>query len=402
MKYVTIDKWILDNDEITHAQLVTCDKYSFKIKSEIVDAEDLLHYYENKNDEDIFGYTIENNMILSDPNTVVASLPDGMEIEKSTHYLEPINNSIYSLFTSLIDDNAYFVVSEGLNHIDSIENYITEFVPKYSASTMSVYISLQVNQYWKSVKLIYAENDAMKYNDFYFRIPKQVRTKYKYEEVGSFKLGNNEYIIMHYQGENPLYVYDPSRVVIYNSLINRRVFLSKQLKNYINAVSFMRRMFCKELMKVEYRTSSTSKMKVFEGNVKFESTAEDVSKEELTNMLEDIILNYVKFLMNNPKPEEITEFITSRTKNGIAANVYHILAKIFLNTNGTKDVGALFNLCTDMMLEYEKQKSKIDALIYAYRINYFTFETPYMIDGETFVGGNIPASTRFKHSIRRG
>lgn len=402
MKYVTIDQWIKYKGQgILYAQIVTCDKYSFNIKSQIMDMQDLKEYYNNRDIDDVFEYRIDDDRLLvSDRNSIISEFPDDIAIEKRAFTLTGINNSIYSLFNNLMDDGAYFVSKEGLDDLDNIENYIIEFIPKYSASSMTIYISMQINLYWKSIKLIYAEGDKMKYNNFYFRIPKSVKNKYHYEIISEIKIHDKEFVVMKYNGENPLYVYDPNNVTLFNSLINRRTFLSAQLKNYINAVSFVRRLVCKEMLPVEYRNSkSIQNMAIFNGKVTFTSSAKTIKKDEFMAILEDIMINFKEFYETNPNPDELKKYIIDKVGTGILYNIYIILSTIYIETQCFNDVGAVFNLCTDTILKYEIQKAKVDATIYAFRINYFSFQTPYIDKYGHITGGGIPAYTKFNRDL---
>lgn len=402
MKYVTIEQWIKSKGkDISHAQVITCEQYSFNIKSKIMDMNDLRDYYNSRDSSDVFEYRVDNDqLIISDRNTAISEFPEGVDIEKTEFTLSAINNSIYDLFNSLMNDNAYFVASEGLDDLDNIENYLIEFIPKYSETTMTVYIPMQVNLYWKSKKLIYSEGDTMKYESFHFRIPKPEERKYNYEVIKEINIHGEEFILMKYNGENPLYVYNPSNVVLFNSLINRRTFFSAQLKNYINAVSFVRRLVCKEMLPVEYRSSkSANKMNVFNGKVLLTSSVKTIKKDEFMTMLEDIMINFKEFYETNPNPDELHKYILDKVGTGIPYNVYLILSTIYLKTQYFQDVGAVFNLCTETILNYEKQKAQIDATLYAFRVNYFAFQTPYIDKYSNIVGGGIPAYTKFKRDL---
>lgn len=402
MKYVTIEQWIEQGESgISHAQVITCEKYSFNIKSEVMDLKELVEYYDARGPEDVFEYKInDNKLLISDIGASRAKHPKTLELPKTPYYLKALDNTIYHLFDKLMEDNAYLVAPEGLEDIDNIENNIIEFIPKYSASTMSVYIPIPVNLYWKSIKLIYAEGDNIKSNDFYFRIPKPVEDKYNYETVGRFILSNVEYVIKHYNNENSLYVYDPSKVRLFESLINRRAYLSAQLKNYINAISLVKRLRCREMITVEYKHSNNTKnMSVFNSNVTFESTADNVTKSDVMDILEDISNSFRPMLERDASNKEITEHILYFTKDNLEYSVYLLLADIYIKTNGYKDIASVFNVCNDAIEKYSKQKARVDALIYAFRINYFSFNTTYLSDKYTFAGGGIPAKTKFRRTL---
>ena len=242
MKYVTIEQWIsYGGSKITHAQVITKDGDSFTVKSEVMDMDDLAAYYENRSPDDIFEYRIESgNMLVSDVSTAKVKIPKELPIEKIAYYQKPLESSIYHLFQRLMNDNAFLVAPEGIDNLDNIEDYIIEFIPKYSLSTMSVYIPIPVNLYWKSIKLIYAEGSQLKTNSFLFRIPKVKADKYNYEFVAEMSLAKQDYVIMRYNGENSLYVYDPTKVRLFESLLNRYVFRSSSVKEYVKCNLFLK------------------------------------------------------------------------------------------------------------------------------------------------------------------
>lgn len=403
MKYVTIEQWIsYGGSKITHAQVITKDGDSFTVKSEVMDMDDLAAYYENRSPDDIFEYRIESgNMLVSDVSTAKVKIPKELPIEKIAYYQKPLESSIYHLFQRLMNDNAFLVAPEGIDNLDNIEDYIIEFIPKYSLSTMSVYIPIPVNLYWKSIKLIYAEGSQLKTNSFLFRIPKVKSDKYDYEFVAEMSLAKQDYVIMRYNGENSLYVYDPTKVRLFESLLNRYVFRSAQLKNMLNAISFLKRLRCKEMKTVEYKHSSKTKtMSVTQDrNISFECTVKDVTKNELMAICDDLVLGYKSLVESGASEQELRKHILDATRGIFDYTVYHLLIDIYNKTDGLRDVALVFNLCKEALDHYGKMKAEVDAFIYAYRVNYFSFNTMFLKDGYIFSGGGVPSKTRFRRMM---
>ena len=152
---------------------------------------------------------------------------------------------------------------------------------------------------------------------------------------------------------------------------------------------------------VEYKHSSKTKtMSITQDrNISFECTVKDVTKNELMAICDDLVLGYKSLVESGASEQELRKHILDATRGIFDYTVYHLLIDIYNKTDGLRDVALVFNLCKEALDHYGKMKAEVDAFIYAYRVNYFSFNTMFLKDGYIFSGGGAPSKTRFRRMM---
>ena len=395
MKYIFIEKWIETQTGDKFVQLLENERFSRTVTSRIIPESELRNVY---NTNDCCNFELKDNgFVITNINIPILNMPrQEVRSEADTLYtMKPALRCIYDLFEELMDDNAYLFYDTGIETLTRAQNYVTDFIPKYSQGTMSVYVTANNNGYWRSKKIIYAEGNHLKVNSFYVLVKDPIKYK-DLEFIQEVELCGVTYALMKYDNALPLVVYQHNDVVLFESLINEYAYSSVLYKNYIKAARFLKAVFCEETETLESR-GYVSKME-FINNITFKHNLKDISKDALTYMLDDLLNVVLPRILKENNPEYIVEYL--RDYPILEKSIASFMLKIATNTKIFRDKVELLQVCNKEIEFCSKMQAKFDAFLYAFRVDQFIYlaKTPYVGEIAKYGGGTINSVTKM---IRR-
>lgn len=409
MEFVFINKLISNEDnKLTHAQLVHNYRFSLDIESKVVPLKALEGVYENSlnNEEFICDFSIDDSMLTCDTKLPIVKIDSNVitEIEGKVQSMGPIVNNIYELFTNLVDDCCYYLDNRGREHIseETVVNYITKFIPKFSAKTMTVYVPFKVNDEWKSNKIIYAENGMLKTKNFICLVPEDLMHKYnKYnlDKVGECRIKSKSYVALEYTGQIPIYAYIGGEFKLYPSIANRYVFMSEIYGMYINNAKYLKEFINpkKEEEIIEPPKTKPSVSRYTDSYVYFEPNFKRLTKNQRIDYINDIMQTVVPGLQSGWGNEGMLKHMKELNLTEIERMNYIYIFEILLENLG--DVVGLINKCDSEIEYYSKLKFKTDNFIYAMRSCMFVFNTGY--NATTILRGSDVPSCSFIRQQRK-
>lgn len=411
MEFIFINKLISNEDnKLTHAQLVHNYRFALDIESKVVPLKDLEKIYENSlNNEDyVCDFSIDDNMLTCDTKLPIVKIDSSVmtEIEGKVQSMGPVTNNIYRLFTDLVDDNCYFLDNRGRDYIgeETVVDYITKFIPKFSAKTMTVYIPFKVADEWKSNKIIYAEDGILKTKNFVCLVPTDLMhkyDKYKLDKVGECMVKSKSYVALEYTGQVPIYAYIGNDFKLYPSIANRYVYMSE-----IYAMHIANARYLKEFVNPKQEETLTEPAKprpsvsrYTDSYVYFEPNFKRITKNQRIAFVDDIMHKVIHGLQSGWGNEGLMQHIRELNLNEIERiNYLHILELILDNLG---DVVSLVSKCDYEIEYYDKLKFRTDNFIYAMRSCMFVFNAGYSTT-TVLRGSDVPSCSFIRQQIRKG
>ena len=373
-----INTVFLCEGEVKGVQLLIHEPLSNDIVVETVSFEDLKKLYsENINTKRYcFDFKIENGFLrCSSARALEVDEFSSPRLGVSTTVSQVVT-SIYDLFNDLVDCKAKLVSDKVItDNVEDLYDGLATFIPKFSKSTMSVYIPCKVNGAWTTKNLIKMDNGLLCSKPFYFLTSKNVvdlETKYNLKPPRIITLDNEEYKLYRYNGELSLYTALTPDIQLFPSIINKYSCLSELYKQIGNLVALIiKSISVDNSVKDDVAKPIISRKSESEPNVYISIMYKNVTGKELKELFVDIVKNVIPSIKDgNFSNEMFTKYLKDKQYDYIRS----VLALEVVKCLTTKN-------CSNMdMLEmmYKKKdevlslKYKIDSFLYKTRANIFT------------------------------
>ncbi len=401
-----------ENGKLTHAQLVINKRFDLSIETKIIRVEQLKDLYNrNKDNKDyIFDFSVNNDLLSCDTSIRVEQIKSeyAQALDNTADKFSPVVLSIYDLFTDIVNCKGLYIDFNKADVLGTEEmmSSVVRFIPNFSRTSMTVSLSVPLEDGWRTRKLIYSEEGKLKTSNFYFMVNRKDKStfeKYQIEFVMDCSVMGAEYSIFQYTGYVPIYAYLGNDFRIYPSIINKYVYLYELYNMYLGNAKYIKRHY-EIIDETELERPTTSKPKDYtskytQSYVYFEPSFKRITNRQREDYIEDIFNVLFPALRNG----EGTEFIQKHLKEVCSKggnlviqrlNYLHIL-QIFRTSEGSQS--ALINKC-DMEIEYYNElRFRAGNFLYALRSCMFIFNKGY----NTCValrGSDVPSST----FIRKG
>lgn len=401
-----------ENGKLTHAQLVINKRFDLSIETKIVRVEQLKDlYYKNKdNKEYVFDFSVNNDLLSCDTTIRVEEIKSdyAQALDNSSDKFEPAVLNIYDLFTDIVNCKGLYIDFNKVPVLGTEEmlSSVVRFIPNFSRTSMTVSLSVPLEEGWKTRKLIYSEDGKLKTNNFYFMVNrrnKDLFSKYQIEFVMDCHLMGEDYSIFQYTGYVPIYAYLGNDFRIYPSIINKYAYLYELYNMYLGNAKYIKKHF-EVIDETELERPSTSKPKDYtsrytQSYVYFEPSFKRITNRQREDYVEDILNVLLPQVMQGCTREYLQQHIKkicSGNNNLIIQrlNYLHML-QVFRASEGNQST--LINKC-DMEIDYYNElRFRAGNFLYALRSCMFIFNKGY----NTCValrGSDVPSST----FIRKG
>lgn len=395
MIFQFVNELICNEDrKITHAQVVSNERFNLTMSAKVVKIEDLKAIHSDKNNVCDFG--IDEGLLTGDTSLNIKEISSKLSssIEGTTRDMKPLTDNIYDLFSDIVNEDGWYIDELGRNDVEVLE-YATKFIPKFSGTTMTVYLPNKVDGEWKSNKLIYSDNGILKTNNFMFMVPQSSRekfSKYNLEVVKSYTVANVPFIILEYTGKVPIYAYIGNDFILYPSIVNRYVYMSEMYNMYYANAKFIKDMFAmkEETEEKPKYQGSPKNSRYTHSYVYFEPNFKRITRAQRDTYAKYVIEDIFQGLGSGWGQAELLEFIKGLgLKEVERMNFLHIMEIVLENSN---DMVALVSKCENEMEYYEKLKFRCDNVLYALRACMYVFPTSYNLT-KVLRGSDVPTST---------
>ena len=393
-----------ETNALTHAQLVINNRFDLSIKTKIVEVEKLKEiYFKNKdNKEFICDFSVDGNMLLGGTSTPVeiinSNYSDGLT--GSEYELKPEVANIYELFTDIVDSHGLYIdyTKHDVLGTEEMLSGVIRFIPNFSKSTMTVSLSVPLEDGWKRRKIIYAEDGILKTSNFYFMVEKQFKDtidKYDVDFIKICNLKGKEYVIYEYTGNVPIYGYLGNDFKVFPALVNRYVYMQELYSMYIAIAKLLKEVYGIEEEQVssipQNKTPRESTSRYTQSYVCFEPSFKAISRATRIKYLEDITGVVIPGITKQGwKRKDLINHVRDKQFNEIQKLNYTYMLEFFLESEG--DVAVLLNKCDLEIDYYNKLKFKAGNFLYALRSCMFIFNKGYRRNVK-LTGSDVPSST---------
>lgn len=405
MTFCYLNKMFRDEtNTLTHAQLVINNRFDLGIKTKIVEVEELKKIYNKHKDDKEFicDFSVDGQLLSCVTSTPVEEINSAYsaELTGSEKELKPEIANIYELFTDIVDSHGLYIdytKHEVLGTEDMLSG-VVRLIPNFSKSTMTVSISVPLEDGWKSRKLIYAEDGILKTSNFYFMVEKQysdIIGKYDVDFIMNCHLKGKEYAIYEYTGNVPIYGYLGNDFTIYPALVNKYVYMQEIYSMFIAIAKLIKEVYGIEDEEVKIipanRAPRESTSRYTQSYVCFEPAFKPISKATRIKYLEDITGTVMHGITKEGwKRQDLINHVRDKQFNEIQKLNYTYMLEFFLESKG--DPAALLNKCDLEIDYYNKLKFKAGNFLYALRSCMFIFNKGYRRNVK-LTGSDVPSST---------
>ena len=392
-----------ETDKLTHAQLVINNRFDLGIKTKIVEVEQLkeicLRNKDNKNF--ICDFSVNGDMLLCGTSTPVERINSAYskEITGSENELKPEVANIYELFTDIVDSHGLYIdyTKHDVLGTEEMLSGVVRMIPNFSKSTMTVSLSVPLEDGWKRRKLIYAEDGILKTSNFYFMVEKKYSNlieKYDVDFIKNCVLKGREYVIYEYTGNVPIYGYLGNDFKIFPALVNKYVYLQEIYSMFIAIAKLLKEIYGIEEEDVssvpQNKTPRESTSRYTQSYVCFEPSFKAISRKTRLKYFEDITEVVIPNIIDGWKRQDLIDHVRDMQFNEIQKLNYTYMLEFFLECQGDK--GALVNKCDLEIDYYNKLKFKAGNFLYALRSCMFIFNKGYRRNVK-LTGSDVPSST---------
>lgn len=403
LEFNFLNKVIKDsNGNPALGQLLKTKALQKKVVSKICSIEELKEIYNKSksNKNLVVDFSFSDNYLKCDnvPSVKLADY-DIKAVKGMESVNEPVIQSIYDLFEILVDANAFLVgediTESGSNMTDS---GIARFLPIYSQSTMTVYISLKLEDNWKTIKLIYAEKGTLRTGKFFFAIPSNKTNKlesFPVDLIKSEEYNGILYNIYCYTEGLLTIAYNMDDVQIFPSIINRYMFMSELYKQIIRMCSSLSMRLTEaaywEIHKPDYSGDKKDNVSRYtNGFVKISLRFKQLTGSEISGLIIDCLTNVIpKVDDGSMDTKGLMDYVATLNLSAINRLVYITLAKILAN-GGRKPLDRL-EFTVKEQNYYKNLKFKVDTILYMLRANLFVVPVK-LTDGDyqILIGSDAP------------
>ena len=409
--YYTVNSTYSDiNGEIKLAQLLINKQFSTTVTSKIATLEELRGVYEESlsNKYIKVDFSFEKDYFKCDdvPN-VQLSDQALTEIVGRESINKPIVTSIYDLFSEIVNSNGYLVktcVENGEDIIDSVNL----FIPNYSQSTMTCSIPLlDMENKWRTFKLISVEEGRLVSHAFQFIVPKKVQNRFNQfdlSEPKTIQYVGETYLLYSYNKELPIYAFNEDDVQILPSIINRYVYMSELNKQLVRITSII----IKQLTNGIYGEEDKSKPEEVDYShyasrynnsyVRFKLDYKAPNNERLNHIIVEAVTKTLKLIASKKMSiQQLMLYLTNMHYNQIEKILYICVTELMLN-GGSLPLDRL-SYTVNANKKYKLKKFMADTYLYMIRACLFMMDDKLENDFTRLKGSDAPFTTIVERRI---
>ena len=380
-----LDKVFTDtNDKAIMAQVLINEQFSRTVISKIMSLEMLSDLYKRSLTKDNvkIDFSVEDGFLKCDTIPRIqlkdADMYKDVIGEESTS--KPLVKTIYDLFDDVIECNGLLVNNKILTATakDIVDLGVVRFLPIYSQSTMTCYISMHLDDEWKSIKLIYTENGEIKTGKFVFAIPTTQAhrfEKYNLSEVCKCLYNKDSYTVFYYDDALLTLAYNMDDIRVLPSICNRYVFMSELYKQILKACSLITLRLTEGLYGVAPKPDFNIDRKDYASKytdvyVTFSLRYKALKSNEIEGLILDCFQNVIpKIVAKEMDINSLMSYVRGKYKTIITRMVYLDICKILIN-GGSEPLDRL-DYANKLMSYYKIRKFKVDTLLYMMRVGFF-------------------------------
>lgn len=372
------------SDKVIMSEVLINKELDRAITSVIMSLEMLQDIYRESltNPNTVVDFEVKDGFLKCDtiPRIPIKDVEMYRDIIGEKRIIKPLLATIYDLFDLIIECNGLLVnskIAEDTSR-DIVDLGVVRFLPTYSQSTMTCFISMKIEDEWKSLKLIYTEEGRIQTGKFVFAIPKRFSTKFdefKLEVLGETVYNKDAYILYKYNDTLPTLAYNMDDVKVLPSICNKYTFMSEVYKQILRASKFIVTSIVEGLYGAETEPDFKTDRKDYaskytDGYVTFKLRYNALKNEEIQTMVLDCLSNIVpKVYAKEMGIGEIVEYVRSKYTSLITRSVYVEICKILVN-GGNAPLDRL-DYANNLIGLYKIRKYKVDTLLYMMRVGFF-------------------------------
>ncbi|WP_394862389.1 hypothetical protein [Paraclostridium bifermentans] len=378
-KYCFLNRILSVGGNTTHCQIIINEPNSLKITEKTIPLNDLYDYY---NDEYITDFSIDENGTLQCDTEVnikeVSQLLVTTLIKQDT-VVKPGTTNIYDLFLDIVDCEGLYVDEsvEGLLGTENMESGVIKFLPKFSSNTMTVSLAINLNDGWKTRKLIYEKEGIIQMDEFYFMIDSKYENRfrdYEIEKVTQINYLNKPRVLYKVTEDIGVFAYTALGLKLYSKLIRKYQSISELSQMLIGSANYLiNTAEEKEPIKSKPKTSVSRYNNYY---VKFKPYYPSLTKKDRDYFYNMIYKELIPAINEGANYTQIMEYLQNInfTKPQVE-NIRYMLMTIVstLDADANSSDSNLLLQCRNDVAYYTKEKFKADNFLYAIRSCLFTF-----------------------------
>lgn len=380
-KYCFLHKVLSVDGGATHCQVVENIPNTLTVVEKTISLNDLWDY---NNDQYIRDFSIEEDGKLqcnTDVDIQNVSKLTINTLEREDIVTKPEATNIYDLFLDIVDYEGSYVdssVEEFLGKDEMIPGVI-KFLPRFSPNTMTVSVSIKLEDGWKTRKLIYEEDGILQMNEFMFMIDSTHESKfnnYEIEKISNITFNGRSKTIYKVTEEIGVFAYTALGLKLYPKLIAKYQALSEMYNMLLGDANFLLATVVedKEPETRAVKKSYTSRYNKY--YVKFKPYYKAITKADREYIYDLVFDEFVPGVSRGTKFSDIMDYLKNNNlRYEMIENIRYMLMCVASCIGETpQDTNAsLIVQCKSDIETFNKGKFKADVFLYAIRSCLFIF-----------------------------
>lgn len=381
-KFCFLDKVLRVSGETTHCQIVLNEFNSLVVTQKTIELNNLWDYLDN---DYICDFSVDASGTLKCDTSVTIQDINNKHLEllmDKDIVVKPETTNIYDLFIDIVNSNGYFVNDTAIDNLGKpeMEKGVSSFLPKFSSSTMTVFMRNKGENGWYTKKLIYEEDGMLTMDSFYFMVNHNyidTFKKYGLEEVGISDYTGVKYMVYKVTDDIGVFAYTSLGLKLYKAVINKYRNLSETDRILIRSAKYLLDMLEDSKDEEESTTSKTSTSRYSKYYVKLKPNLRQVSKNELDANFNLIHHTLINLLNSGETANSIVEAFRCEcaSEEQYIALKYLFATKIYTAASDPITMEAnILEQCLNDIKSYSKEMFKAEVFLYAIRACLFTFD----------------------------
>lgn len=381
VKYCFLHKVLSVDGNATHCQIVENIPNTLTVVEKTIPLNDLWSY---NNDQFIRDFSIEENGMLqcnTDVDIQNVSKLTINTLERDNIITKPEATNIYDLFLDIVDCEGSYVDSSVKEYIgkDEMIAGVIKFLPRFSASTMTVSISIKLEDGWKTRKLIYEENGILEMNEFMFMVDSKYEHKfnsYEIEKVSTITFSGKEKVIYKVTEDIGVFAYTALGLKLYPKLIAKYQSLSEMYNMLLGDANFLLSTVVEEKEPEVVVTKKSYSSRYNKYYVKFKPYYKAINKADREYIYDLVFDQFVPAISKGTTYSDIIEYLeNNHLRYEMIENIKYMLTCVASCIGVTpEDTNAsLIVQCKSDIETFNKGKFKADVFLYAIRSCLFIF-----------------------------
>lgn len=380
-KFCFLDKVLRVGSETTHCQIVLNEFNSLVVTQKTIELNNLWDYLDG---DYICDFSVDDTGALKCGTSVTIQDVNNKHLELLMDrdiIVKPETTNIYNLFIDIVNNGGYFIDDMVIDILGKpeMEKGVSNFLPKFSSTTMTVFMRTKRETGWCTKKLIYEKEGMLTMDSFYFMVNKQyadIFNKYGLEEVGISDYTGVKYVVYKVTDDIGVFAYTSLGLKLYKSLINKYRNLSETDRILIRSAKYLVDML-DDSKEEETTTTKTSTSRYSQYYVKLKPNLRQVSKKELDANFNLIHSTLINLLNCGESASSIVDAFRCEcaSEEQFISLKYLFATKIYTAAKDPVTMEAnILEQCLNDINNYSKEMFKAEVFLYAIRACLFTFD----------------------------